>query len=143
MHRWDLFVFNVFLYLNLCGKNCFLKKLVGQNVRQTFVFVGQFLRWVGQCLMSDRYFKHWVFIILQLRRNVNKPTRHTEHSANSTGLFFVYVMLYMLLFIMLELRQIVSQPIWHTLNFQPAQLECFFCLSSFNYVAIFNLDLII
>ena len=26
-------MFNIFLYLNLCGKNCFLKKLVGQNVR--------------------------------------------------------------------------------------------------------------
>ena len=55
----DLFVFNIFLYLNLCGKNCFLKKLVGQNVRQTFVFVRQFLRWVGQCPIPDRYFKHW------------------------------------------------------------------------------------
>ena len=54
----DLFVFNIFLYLNLCGKNCFLKRLVGQNVRETFVFIGQFLRWVGQCPMSDRYFKH-------------------------------------------------------------------------------------
>ena len=42
-------MFNIFLYLNLCGKNCFLKKLVGQNVRQTFVFVGQFLCWVEQC----------------------------------------------------------------------------------------------
>ena len=54
----DLFVFIIFLYLNICGKNCFLKKLVGQNVKQTFVFVGQFLRWVGQCPMSDHYFKH-------------------------------------------------------------------------------------
>ena len=51
-------MFNIFLYLNLHGKNCFLKKFVGQNVRQTFVFVGQFLCWVGQCPMSDRYFKH-------------------------------------------------------------------------------------
>ena len=59
-------MFNIFLYLNLCGKNCFLKKLVGQNVRQTFVFVGQFLRWVGQCLMSDRYFKHCFFTLVIL-----------------------------------------------------------------------------
>ena len=51
-------MFNIFLYLNLCGKNCLLKKLVGQNVRQAFIFVGQFLCWVGQCLMSNCYFKH-------------------------------------------------------------------------------------
>ena len=44
--------------------HCFLKKLVRQNVRQTFVFVGQFLRWVGQCPMSDRYFKHCLLLTM-------------------------------------------------------------------------------
>ena len=74
-------MFNIFLYLNLCGKNCFLKKLVGQNVRQTFVFVRQFLCWVGQCPMSDRYFKHWFEMLTTFfvkseanpQRHVGKP----------------------------------------------------------------------
>ena len=72
-------MFSIFLYINLCGKNCFLKKLVGQNVRQTFVFVGQFLRWVGQCPMSDRILStedvryHWqkTFVVVTEQEIIN------------------------------------------------------------------------
>ena len=78
----DLFVFNIFLYLNLCGKNCFLKKLVGQNVRQTFIFIGQFLRWVGQCLMSDCYFKHCFFTLVIL------PVSDGQESGLIVGEYF-------------------------------------------------------
>ena len=78
-----MFMCNIFLYLNLCGKNCFLKKLVGQNVRQTFVFVGQFLCWVGQCPMSDCYFKHWCFWCTRTLCNIF--LQHlTPHGINNT-----------------------------------------------------------
>ena len=70
-----MFMFNIFLYLNLCGKNCFLKKLVGQNVRHTFVFVGQFLCWVEQCPMSDCYFKHCYLFRMKVDYFYNKMNK--------------------------------------------------------------------